>query len=68
MVTDMKESGKTTNTMIKVKKIFILTLFNALKGNFFWNDGDRYEGEWIDNKRNGQGKKSYLLNHLLILT
>jgi len=43
-------------------------LFNALIGKFFWNDGDRYEGEWKDNKMHGQGKKSAFLNYLLILT
>jgi len=39
-----------------------------LIGKKFWNDGNIYEGEWKDDKRNGQGKKSALLNHLLILT
>jgi len=48
--------------------LLILTLFNAFIGKFFWNDGSRYEGEWKDDKRNGQGKKSALLNYLLILT
>ena len=24
-------------------------------GKYFWSDGDRYEGEWKDGKRNGQG-------------
>jgi len=40
----------------------ILTLFNALIGKKFYNNGDRYEGEWKDGKKHGQGKKSYLLN------
>jgi len=37
-------------------------------GKLFWNNGERYEGEWKDGKANGQGKKCYLLNDLLILT
>ena len=28
---------------------------------YFYNDGDRYEGEWKDDKKHGQGKKSDLL-------
>jgi len=43
-------------------------LFNALIGEFFWNDGNRYEGEYEDGFMHGQGKKSALLNYLLILT
>jgi len=26
-------------------------------GEYFCNDGDKYEGEWKDNKKHGQGKK-----------
>jgi hypothetical protein len=44
------------------------TLFIALIGKFFGNNGDRYEGEWKDDKAHGQGNKSALLNYLLILT
>jgi len=43
-----------------------LGLFSIV-GKFFWNDGDRYEGEWKDGKAHGQGNKSALLNDLLIL-
>ena len=46
----------------------ILTLFITLSGKFFCNNGNIYEGEWKDDKKHGQGKKSYLLNDLLILT
>ena len=46
----------------------ILTLFNAFIGKMFFNAESRYEGEWKDDKRNGQGNKSALLNYLLILT
>jgi len=60
---DMKESGKMTNRMVKVRKsdflndLLILTLLNALIGKLFYNDGGRYEGEWKDGKPHGQGKK-----------
>ena len=43
----------------------ILTLFNTFKGKYFRNIGDKYEGEWKDGKKHGQGKKRDLL---LILT
>jgi len=32
-------------------------LFTAFIGKFFYNNGERYEGEWIDEKKNGQGKE-----------
>jgi len=58
-----------TRSMVKVRKrgLLILTLFNAWIGKFFWNNENRYEGEWKDGKKHGQGKKRYLLNDLLIL-
>jgi len=43
-------------------------LFNAFIGKYFWKDGNRYEGEWKDGMKHGQGNKSALLNYLLILT
>ena len=65
MGADMKESGKIAGSMVKVRKVIfiewfwlILTLFNAWIGKFFYNDGDRYEGEWKYGKKHGQGKKS----------
>jgi len=39
--------------------LLILTLLNALLGIYIWNSGNRYEGEWKDDKRHGQGKKRY---------
>jgi len=47
----------------KGKKIdlLILTLFNIFIGEFFYNNGDRCEGEWKDGNMYGQGKKSDLL-------
>jgi len=59
----MKESFKMAKRMVKVRKndllneIFILTLLNALIGKQFLNSGGRYEGEWEDGKKHGQGKK-----------
>ena len=46
----------------------ILTLFITLTGKLFCNNGNRYEGEFKDDNMHGQGKKSDLLNDLLILT
>ena len=60
--------------MAKVKKnyllnnLLILTFINILIGQFFSNNGDRYEGDWKDDIVNGHGKKSDLLKYLLILT
>lgn len=28
------------------------------KGKYIYEDGSRYEGEWIDNKLNGLGKEA----------
>jgi len=35
----------------------IFTLFNVSIGKKFWNNGDRYEGEWKDCKKHGKDKK-----------
>jgi len=32
----------------------------GLIGKYFWNDGRRYEGEWKDDNKHGQGKESDL--------
>jgi len=40
-------------------------LFNPLIGEYFKNNGDRYEGEWKNGEFNGQGKKSCLLFFIL---
>jgi len=46
----------------------ILSLKNVFKGKKVWNNGDRYEGEWKDDKMYGQGNKRDLFNDLLILS
>jgi len=59
----MKVSGKMTMSMAKVRKsdllyyLLIITSFNDSIGNMFYDNGDRYEGEWKDGKRHGKGKK-----------
>jgi len=35
----------------------ILIFFDDSIGKFFWINGDRYEGEWKDDKKHGYGKK-----------
>jgi len=35
-------------------------LFDDSIGKWFWNNGDRYEGEWKDGKEHGQGKKQVI--------
>jgi len=70
MGTDMKESGNMARWMVKVKKVIywvILILFDVLIGKIFWNDRDKYEGEWKDNKMHGQGKKIYWFSYCLML-
>lgn len=53
---NMKENGKMARNMVKVSKSDLLVyslipfLFNAVKGKFFWKNGDIYEGEWKDGK------------------
>jgi len=32
-------------------------VFDDYTGKYFWKDGNRYEGEWKDDKKLGQGKK-----------
>jgi len=43
-------------------------LFNTFIGKFFYNIEGRDEGEYRDDKLNGQGNKNKLFNNLLILT
>jgi len=38
----------------------ILTLFDDSIGEWFGANGDRYNGEWKDNKKHGMGKKEVI--------
>ena len=59
----MKASIKMTTGMAKVRNndllddLFIQTLFDDSIGEWFGNNGHRYEGEFKDGFRHGQGKK-----------
>jgi len=44
-----------------------LVFYCALIGEYFLNDGEKYEGEWKDGKAHGQGKSIDLLNDSLVL-
>ena len=49
--------------------LLTLTLFDDSIGQFLGKNGDRYEGEWKDGNRHGQGKKQVnTFYDLLILT
>ena len=61
----MNDQGKKSDLL---NNLLILILFNTLIGKFFYNDEDRYEGEFKDGKKHGQGKTNNLLSDLLILT
>jgi len=39
----------------KKNDLLILTLSNTLIGKYFYNDEGRYEGEWKNGKKHGQG-------------
>jgi len=51
----MKESTKIAEGMAKVRtcNLLILKLLTALIGKYLWNNGNKYEGEYKDDKRNG---------------
>jgi len=38
----------------------IIAIFDDSIGEYFWNNGDRYEGEWKDSKKHGKGKEGSL--------
>jgi len=38
----------------------IQTFFDDSIGKLFYDDGDRYEGEWKDGKWNGLGRKEMI--------
>jgi len=60
----MKERSRITKEMDKVCTIYFLlnALFIILCfiGEYFGNNGNRYEGEWKDDKYHGQGKKEVI--------
>jgi len=62
----MKASTKMVNIMAKVRKkwfsydLLTLTLLDDSKGEWFGNKGSRYEGEYKDGKRHGQGKQKVI--------
>jgi len=59
----MKETSKMTRHMAKVRHKLLFVWF--IDSNFIWssigkkffNNGNRFEGEFKDDKMNGQGKK-----------
>jgi len=57
----MKDRPRITNHMDKVCTSYLLFLsFHFILcfiGKLFLNNGDKYEGEWKDDKKHGQGKK-----------
>ena len=67
---DTKVNGKMTKKMEKVEDILFIIkniflykifklIFNLSKGIFTWPNGDIYEGELKDDKRNGFGINIY---------
>ena len=62
----MKGSGRMAKSMAKVKKkIFFYDLVDShitllLLGNYFYRNGNRYEGEWKNDKRHGLGKNNII--------
>ena len=49
MVEDMKDIGLKINELVKVNKSEIL-------GDFYYSNGDKYEGDWVNGIREGRGK------------
>jgi len=46
----MKENGKTVREMDKVY------VYRRLIGVFYYADGQRYDGHWVNDNREGEGK------------
>ena len=63
----MRENGRMTEGMVKVRIGYLLIVkwnqpfFDALIGKWFGNNGNKYEGEWKDDKMNGQGNKKLFI-------
>ena len=39
----------------RISRIYFMSLICFKTGKFFYSNGDRYEGVWKDDKKNGQG-------------
>jgi len=52
-----KEMDKVYNSSFLLYALFIILCFI---GEYFWNNGNRYEGEWKDGEYHGQGKKEVI--------
>jgi len=35
-------------------------MFGDFLGNYYWNDGTKYEGEWKDGNMHGKGTKEVI--------
>ena len=59
---DMKENSRKASSMVKVSTSFDWiesNIFFALIGKFFQVDGSRYEGEYKEGKKHGQGNNKF---------
>jgi len=65
MVIDMKVNIKMEKNQEKVNINYLICNYNIINvfniGIYFYQNGDQYEGEWKNDKRNGIGTL-YLLN------
>ena len=52
-----KEMDKVCNSFFLLYGLFIILCFI---GEYFGNNGIRYEGQWKDDKYHGQGKKEVI--------
>ena len=39
-----------------IQLILIFFIYRHGKGTYQWNDGSKYEGDWVENKITGNGK------------
>ena len=51
-----------------LNSLLIQELLNSSIGKRVGSNGDRYDGEWKDDKMHGYGNKSDLLNNVLVLS
>lgn len=59
----IKWMGKVHNKLIKIEEqsIIFLLACDTFKGKIFYKNGDKYEGEFKNDLKNGIGKKSQKL-------